>query len=166
MKGIVLLSLLPAFALGQSQVELHHDTTAPKTTITNVMSKAFRDKAYRAVDALNRLPPSPSLDDKGPTFDQKLLDAQKAIDEAKYATSNNRDRQILKKLQASELLSESMVQFDMLDRRWESFDSAGWQCRAELSYAFEPDKLTAQGKATAKEDNCLAKKKEAFEGLQ
>lgn len=160
MKRIVLLSLLPLVALGQSQVAPSHATTPP------AMSKSFHDKGHRAIDALNRLPISPSLDDKGPAFDQRLLDAQKAIDEAKYVASNNVDRQILKKLQASALLSEGMVAFDMLDRRWKPLQSALWQCQAELSYAFEPSKLTDEGKATAKEGTCLAKKNEAFEAMQ
>ena len=117
------------------------------------------------MDALSRLPLSPSLDDKGSAFDQRLLDAQKAIDEAKYVASANMDKLVLKKLQASEMLDEAMVTLDMLDRRWKQLQTAHWQCVVELNYAFEPDKLTVEGRATAREGTCMAKEQEALKGM-
>lgn len=121
------------------------------------MSPAFREKARRALDAIRRLPLDLSADAYDPSYDQRKIDVEKAIDEAKYKTRTASDKQVLKILKAADFLMGAAKKRHALDPDWQPLREAALQCKVELTAEFEPASLSSLGRRHAAEKTCLKK---------
>jgi hypothetical protein len=120
------------------------------------MSPAFRDKAQRAFDAILRLPTSiPSAESHEPGWEQRKLDVDKAVDEAKYKARTVKDKQVLALLSASNFLIGAAKERRVLDPDWQLLTDAATQCHAELIAELQPGDLSAAGRKRAAEKTCL-----------
>ena len=84
-------------------------TPAPTTQTAPQLSPAFKEAAWRATDALDRIGDVDSmfLTD----VERKLIiDADKAVDEAKYKAVTTMDKEVLRMLKVS-ILSEKVAQY-------------------------------------------------------
>jgi hypothetical protein len=131
-------------------------TTAVPKQSENEMSSAFRELAYRALDAIERLPNVPSAESRETGFDARKLDAEKAIDEAKYKAQTAKDKEILKILSAALFGRTAAKERSALHRDWQKLTQLGIQCGVELKAEFEPDHLSEAGLKQAKEKTCLS----------
>lgn len=131
--------------------------TSEPTQSENKMSPAFQEQGLRALDAIRRLPLIPSADDRHPGFEQRKLDAEKAIDEAKYKARTFKDKEVLKILRAAEFLIAAAQKRHVHDPDWKLLTDAASQCKVEITAEFEPDGLSALGRKQAAQKTCLKK---------
>ena len=93
-------------------------------------------------------------------FESRKLDAEKAIDEAKYKARTSKDIEILRVLHAwngmidvnpfksAQMLGDRQTRKMLWD--------GSLQCYMEIQYEFEPDRLSLTGKETALKKLCVA----------
>jgi len=150
---ILMLALVcPMIANGQRK-----ESVNPTQRGNSGMSAAFRDKAQRAYDAIRRLPTAiPSAESREPGWEQRKLDLDKAVDEAKYKALTVKDKQVLRILSASRFLIGAAKERHVLDRDWQPLSDAAWQCQLELIAELQPKHaLSAIGRRQAAEKTCL-----------
>lgn len=148
----MLALLCPVIANGQRK-----QSVTPTRSGDGGMSAAFRDKAKRALDAIRRLPTTiPSAEYHEPGWEQRKLDMDKAVDEAKYKARTVKDKQVLQILSASRFLIGAAKDFPVRNPDWKLLSDAAWQCRIELMAALEPKyELSASGLKQAAKKTCL-----------
>ncbi len=134
-------------------------------SLADEMSPAFQKQGQRALDAIERIPLFPSANKIQPGFEQRMLDAEKAIDEAKYNAKTNKDKEVLKILQTTIALIKAQKSMEGLDPDRRITGLAEIQCEAEIKALFEPDSLSTYGIKQAAEKTCL-KKVEAINKIQ
>jgi hypothetical protein len=123
------------------------------------MSPAFREQGRRALDAIRRLPSIPSKEHQEPGLEQRKLDAEKAIAEAKYKARTVKDKEVLKLLQAANLMIGAALRTSELDPDWAPLNDASVQCKVEIIAAVDPiGELSALGRKKAAEKTCLKQK--------
>ena len=131
---------------------------SPKPLLAdNEMSPEFKEQAWRAHDALKRIGGLPSSDKPERGFDQRKLEAEKAIDEAKYKSVTAKDKEILKLLQTADFFIGAASTKGILNPDWTILTDGSIQCGIELTAQFEPESLSEKGKQTASEKSCLDK---------
>jgi hypothetical protein len=122
-----------------------HDSGEP----AQILSPAFQEMALRASDALERLPDTMSRRDKGDNYYQLILDAQKAIAEAKYKATSQPDKNLLRRLQTDLNMTETLALFEVLDSRWRQVQDIRLQCWIEIQYGLNPESLNDKAKGEA-----------------
>ena len=155
MTFLLSLLLLPFLTLSCGYSRQAQPPTAPLESRDNEMSEAFREQAHRALDAIDRLP---SVSSRGSTEtwpQDRQLDAEKAIDEAKYKVQTAKDKEVLKILNAAFIGRTSARHRWTTDPGWKRVTELGRQCILELKIKFEPEGWSEDDIAAATTHPCL-----------
>lgn len=158
-KSITYLGLLVVLlAFGVNAQKKGVPKALPKPVLAdNEMSPEFKEKGWRAHDAIKRIGGLPSADKPERGFDQRKLEAEKAIDEAKYKSVTAKDKETLKLLQTANFFIGAASTRDILHPDWKVLTDGSRQCRIELTAQFEPETLSEKGKQAASEKSCVDK---------
>jgi hypothetical protein len=109
------------------------------------------------LDAILRLPLDLTADADDPSYEQRKLDVEKAIDEAKHKARTAADIRVLKIFKAADFLMGAAKKRHALDPDWKPLREAAMQCKVELMAEFEPTSLSSLGRKHAAEKTCLKK---------
>jgi hypothetical protein len=154
-----MLYLILAVA-GCNQVgESKTPASAPAPHPDNEMSVAFREQGRRAFDAIERVPSIGSTENPTAGFELRALDAEKAVDEAKYKASTAKDKTVLDLLGAALYGRTGPEKRSLLDPDHLKLFKMGLQCETELRAEFEPENLSELGRQTARQKSCLTQQK-------
>ena len=118
------------------------------------ISKAFFAQGQRAIDAFKRMSGPYSASHKDASTDQLLIDAKKAVDEAKYVATTPKDRYVLHALQMAVISFEGQLSEDIGTPEWKRDVHRSLQCETEATYALTPDQLSEKGQADARLGTC------------
>ena len=155
--AILLISIPPlVLSCGYSR-QAQTSVATPESHPENEMSAAFREQGWRALDAINRVPVIGSKEYPQPGFEVRELEAEKAIDEAKYKAQTTKDKDVLKLLWAALYGRTGPEKRSLLDPDHIKLVEMGAQCNVELKAEFEPEHLTELGLKTAREKTCLSR---------
>ena len=83
-----------------------------------------------------------------------LIDADKAVDEAKYEATTQLDNTVLRALQMAVISLKYKMQLDVLDPEWKKNSDRVFQCTTEATYYITPDRLTEMGRQQAQKETC------------
>jgi DNA repair exonuclease SbcCD ATPase subunit len=150
MKVVLVILILSLLAVPSSA-----QTKSKRPAQANGMSPAFRDKARRAWDAIQRLPLTTSARARMPGFEQRKLDVEKAIDEAKYKAHTIKENQVLMILQETDFLIGALRGMHILDPDWGALDAAELQCETELRAEFGPGRRDTPAKTCLKQSDAI-----------
>lgn len=145
------------------------------------LNPAFRKEAWRALNAIDRIPPSYSKDSSGELFSNNpsmakqmeekradakhlILDAEKAVDEAKYDATAS-DKHVLFLLQTALASLELQGNYSFSDPKFKPFNDRYAQCVFEARYYLEPDQLDEKQLKQAKLKTCDKKTDEWDSGI-
>ncbi len=120
------------------------------------LSAAFKKEAWKALDAIQRIDFALSKENKD-SNKTLIADAEKAVNEAKYAATTSSDKQMLFTLQVSLDSLELQGIYDIEDARFKPYFDRHVQCISEALYYFEPDKVTKEGIEKARLKTCNRK---------
>jgi hypothetical protein len=118
------------------------------------MGPTFKKKAWRALDALGRIDPGLNRDSNDGDQKEKVLDAQKAVDDAKYEVSNEVEQDVLRSLQNSILARADMANWEVGVRPWLVDSNLAFQCEVEVRVLITPEELSEAGKQAAARKTC------------
>ena len=181
--AILVMSVSSCFAHGQSTsltntAQVRSDkpkssaakTTAPASnhpTVAdqNTLSSDFKKKAWRASDALGRVDSMVTKASASANRDL-LVEAKKAVDDAKYDASTQLDDVVLHALQMAVTTLDFQMNFSsVLDPYWKrSYDRVS-QCKTEVIYYVSPDQLSEIGRQKAQLGTCNKKTSEWDTGI-
>jgi hypothetical protein len=120
----------------------------------SALSPEFRKKAWRALDALERIDVSLSQGSVDTKVDALLLEADRASDEAKYEASTAFDLTVLHALQMANISLQTQRGLLILNPEWQRARNHTTQCRLEVTYAVHPVELSETGLKLAKLGDC------------
>lgn len=150
---LVILNFCLAVSTASAQIQKMGTTPTPKPPQSqSKMSPAFQKQGQRASDAIMRVQ-VPSAGRYQAGFEQRQLDAEKAIDEAKYKARTIKDKHVLRMLRAAGFLIEFAKARNADDPDWRLIGVAFITCQIEIAVEFDPNFLTAAGRK--QEKTCL-----------
>jgi hypothetical protein len=131
--GIVVISVLVvAQACARGEKAPSAPSPTPAAISENEMSPEFREWAHRASDAILR------LSDSDTGIELRKLDAEKAVDEAKYRARTAKDKDFLEVLRAAEYLTARTKTPDVQNPDSILILRNAYQCKREIAAEFEP----------------------------
>ena len=154
--AILLISIPPLVLSCGNSRQAQPSAATPESHPENEMSRPFREQGYRAFDAIQRVPSVGSKEYPQPGFALRELDAEKAIDEAKYKAQTAKDKEVLDLLWAALFGRTGAEKRSLLNPDHMKFFQMGDQCLLELRAEFESANLTELGLKTAREKTCLS----------
>jgi hypothetical protein len=119
------------------------------------MSSEFKKKAWKALDAIGRINPIVSKENADETEQQKILDAQKAVDDAKYEASNADDKHYADVLFWAVSRRADMPNWYTGDSQWEKDIDRAVQCELEVRVQVTPEDLRPEARDRAAKATCV-----------
>jgi hypothetical protein len=130
------------------------------------LSHEFKKKAWKALDAIQRIDPIIDATRLDATQENLLVDADKAIDEAKYEATTPLDMKVLHALQMASIMKRSQAHQDSpLNPEFKQDFDRAVQCVDEVELQITPDVLSEEGKRMALKDACNKRTDEWGEGI-
>jgi hypothetical protein len=146
MKVAVVLICFVVFAQACAHGGKTSSAPSPQPSASeNEMSPEFQEMGHRALDAILRLNGS----DTG--IELRKLDAEKAVDEAKYKARTAKDKEVLEVLRAAEVLTAEVKTQDVQKPEAIAILRTSYQCRNEAAAELQP----ANSGGTPTEKLCL-----------
>jgi len=118
------------------------------------LSSDFKENAWRAIDAFWRIPRWLSPDTVDTTDKKLLIEADKAVDEAKYKASTPLDKTVFHLLELALISQKHLLDYRMLNPLWSQTLGRFLQCDIEAESYIMPDILTEQGMVQAQVHSC------------
>ena len=122
----------------------------------DALSPEFKEKAQRALDAVERVPHTLSKRDMTLVNQNLLVDADKAVAEAKYKATTALDMRVLRTLQTWVIYLKHQAIYNVLDAKWQPRVERTFQCQLEARLHIGAT-LSEQGRERAKLDTCYEK---------
>ncbi len=157
-KGFLCMAMSTQLLLAQST----KPAPTPNTGVPNrgtesgppVLTPSFRKMLWKAQDACDRIDLTLSKDHKTSKQDDLVLEAKKAIDEAKYEAITAVDLKYLHAIQMEASSLELQELYPLGDDTFEKYHHRVEQCRVEVVLEITPSDLSAKGAAMAALGTC------------
>jgi hypothetical protein len=129
------------------------------------LSQEFKRTAWRALDAIERIDSLIDASRLDATQQSLLVEADKAVDEAKYEATTPLDMEVLHALQMASIMKRSQSWRDTLSPGWKQAFDRVQQCIVEVKLQITPGALSDEGKSMARKGTCNKKTDEWNEGI-
>jgi len=163
--SVAIFIVLVAFSVFSQAAKQAKGAAGDPAGARGQLTADFKSKAWRAIDAIDRIPFLISVAQMSATNANLLVDADKAVDEAKYSASTALDKNVLHLLEMAVLSKQDQARYESFSKEWTRDTHRFTQCVTEARFYVTPDVLSASGIETAQKNTCNKKTDEWDEGI-